>query len=167
MPPLLAQSLRVYWQKPPLLAQSRIYWYKSASIGAQKAASMCSKPPLLVQSRLYWYNCCATDSGSPEFELMFCPLLILFKYRTGGLTCSRIHRSLTGGQSQLRQRVVVPARQPCSQAWRYDNPMTELTLSYSQESMNLAYELSLCPFIYYICVSLLMATEWGELSSDQ
>jgi hypothetical protein len=34
--------------------------------------------------------------------------------------------------------VVVPARQPISQACRYDNPMPELTLSPSQAFMNSA-----------------------------
>jgi hypothetical protein len=51
---------------------------------------------------------------------------------------SGIHRSLTGDKSQLWHRVVVPARQPCSLACRYDNPMQELTLSPSQGSMNWA-----------------------------
>ncbi len=40
-------------------------------------------------------------------------LLFLFIKRL--LTCSRIYRSLTGGQSQLRHRVVVPVRLQC---WR-------------------------------------------------
>ncbi len=53
-------------------------------------------------------------------------------------TSSRIHRSLTGGLSQLRHRVVVPARQGPWLAGRYDNPMLELTYSPSQESMNSA-----------------------------
>ncbi len=52
--------------------------------------------------------------------------------------CSRIHRSRTWGIDQLRHRVFVPARQPCSLACRYDNPMPELALSPSQGSMNSA-----------------------------
>ncbi len=53
--------------------------------------------------------------------------LLLICWRPG--SSSRIHRSLTGGLSQLRHRIGVPARQPCSLACRFDNPMPELTLS--------------------------------------
>jgi hypothetical protein len=52
--------------------------------------------------------------------------------------CSRIHRSLTRGYSQLWHRVVVPARQATWMAGRYENPLPELTLSPSQGSMNSA-----------------------------
>jgi hypothetical protein len=54
---------------------------------------------------------------------------------------SRIHRSLTGGESHLRYRVVVPARQLRSLACRYANNVPELTLSPFQGSMNSATDL--------------------------
>jgi hypothetical protein len=51
---------------------------------------------------------------------------------------SRIHGSLTGRQSQLRHRVVVPASQATWLAGRYVNPMPESTLSPSQGFINSA-----------------------------
>jgi hypothetical protein len=54
------------------------------------------------------------------------------------ISSSRIHRSLTGGIKSTPAWVDVPARQQCSLACRYDNPMPELTLSPSQGSMNSA-----------------------------
>jgi hypothetical protein len=57
---------------------------------------------------------------------------------SGIVSSSRIHRSLTGGKSQLLLRVVIPARQATWLAGWYYNPMPELTLSSSQGSMNSA-----------------------------
>ncbi len=62
------------------------------------------------------------------------PVLSLPKFKY----YSRIHRSMTGGLSQLQHRVVVSARQATWLVGLYDNPMEELTLSLSQESMNSA-----------------------------
>ncbi len=52
---------------------------------------------------------------------------------------SQIHSLWLGGYSQLRHRVVVPARQsmkPGAVAGRYENPMPELTLSPQSGTLN-------------------------------
>ncbi len=80
----------------------------------------------------------------PWQSTLFCPLILVSSFSQcisvseQNISRSRIQRYLTWGKSQLRLRIVVSARQPCSLACRYDNPMPELTLFPSQGSMNSA-----------------------------
>jgi hypothetical protein len=81
---------------------------------------------------------CATNLGSHEVELRACPMSmahIVWILKLAWPVAEFIDHN------QLRHRVVIPARQPCSLACRCDNPMPELTLSPSQGSRNSAEEL--------------------------